>query len=174
MLRFVILSMARSGTSLLSTTLNTHPAVLCHGEIFHKEPKWHLLGNLEHLSNEEKLAIQASPDFVDRIYAQDRPIVGHKMWYDQNPTICSILMADESIFKIIYERENALAQFSSGQLAKATGVWNRAPSDEAKVEDAPMLRFSTSAFENFIHFRTETFDRYRTETRGPVLSLRKV
>jgi LPS sulfotransferase NodH len=170
-LRFVILSMARSGTSLLSSTLNTHPAILCHGEIFHPEPRWHLLGNLEQLSDDEKRRLQAQPDFVERVYAQDRPVVGHKMWYDQNPAVCDTLMADETISKIIYERENALAQFASGQLAYQTGIWDKEASDGTKLTNVPSLQFIPAQFNQFIAFRTETFQRYHSQSRGPVLNL---
>ena len=45
-LRFVVLSEARSGTSLLTETLNTHPEITCHGEVFHPNPDWHFRGDM--------------------------------------------------------------------------------------------------------------------------------
>lgn len=170
-LRFVILSLARSGTSLLTSTLNTHPAILCHGEVYHPQPRWHLLGNLADLSEDKKRALQAQPDFLDRIYDQDRPVVGHKMWYGQNPAVCEALMADESILKIIHERENGLAQFASGKLAQETGVWNLNAGSRAKVRGAPQLTFAPRAFDLFLAHRQESLDLYRARSRGPVLNL---
>ena len=170
-MRFVILSLARSGTSLLTSTLNTHPAILCHGEVYHPQPRWHLLGNLSDLSEEEKRALQGEPDFLQRIYDQDRPVVGHKMWYGQNPSVCDALMADESILKIIHERENGLAQFASGKLAQETGVWNLNAGSRATVKQAPELSFSSRAFDQFLAHRQESLHLYRSRSRGPVLNL---
>ena len=39
---FVILSSARSGTSFLRSTFNSHRAITCHGEIFHKNFENHI------------------------------------------------------------------------------------------------------------------------------------
>lgn len=169
--RFVVLSLARSGTSLLTSTLHTHPAILCHGEIFHPSPRWHLYGTLEHLSEEEKRALQGQPDFLDRVFDQDRPLVGFKMWRSQNPAICDGLMADDSVAKIIYERENALAQYASGQLARATGVWNVSTLPKDLREKTPALPFGPGAFAQFLAKRAETLALYRSLSRGKVLDL---
>lgn len=174
MKKFVILSDARSGTSLLGATLNTHPEIVCHGEIFHPDPTWHLKGTLQAMSTAEKIELQKNdPDFVALVF--DQPgfaAVGIKMWHDQNPEWCGKFLEDTSCFKIIYERSNKLAQFSSGQLARMTNVWNLGIGKKNDTRKVERLDFNGKHFAAFLAHQNETFRKYRTRARGPVMELR--
>lgn len=171
--RFVVMSNARCGTSLLTETLNRHAEIICHGEIFHPDPYWHLKGNLGDLSLEEKIALQQrGADFIEAVF--DQPgvaAVGMKMWRDQSPEWCQTFLEDDRYSKVIYERPNKLAQFSSGLLARATGVWNLPPGRKVAEDKVPKLAFDERAFLKFIEFQKACFAHYRAAARGPVLEV---
>lgn len=173
-MKFLVLSNARSGTSLLTETLNSHPDIVCHGEIFHPDPTWHLKGTFANLSVEEKLEKRSNiEDFVDSVFDQPGAVaVGAKMWLDQNPEWCANFLADESIYKIIYERGNKLAQFSSGELAKRTQIWNLNPGQKLAAGSDIKLSFDEKAFSRFIEHQSKSFDYYRSNAKGPVLEVK--
>lgn len=174
-MKFVILSNARSGTSLLVSSLNAHPDVLCHGEIFHRRPRNHLKGGLAELDADEIARLRATPqELVSRAFsaAPAARAVGFKMWRIQNEEICTQLLDDESIGKIILERKNKLALFSSKFLARHTGVWNLASHRKrtAPVQAEP-LRFDAKQLRKFVAQQSALFTFYRSHARGPVLDL---
>ena len=171
--KFVILSAARSGTSLLTTTLSTHPDILCHGEIFHPKYRQHLKGTFTDMPDADILALRDDLDrFLPLVFEQPGPsIVGFKMWESQNPECCARLLADTSVKKIIYERDNKLAQFSSGQLAKQTGVWNVSADNSKRKIAADPLPFNHNAFARFLEKQNEIFQGYRDRARGDVLEV---
>lgn len=171
--KFVILSAARSGTSLLTSTLSTHPDILCHGEIFHPKYRQHLKGIFVDMPDADIVGLREDLDrFLPLVFEQPGvPIVGFKMWESQNPECCARLLADTSIKKIIYARENKLAQFSSGQLAKQTGVWNVAADNSKRKIEADPLPFSADAFARFLEKQQSLFQGYRDRARGEVLDI---
>lgn len=172
--RFVILSGSRSGTSLLSETLNVHPEILCHGELFHPTPASHIKRQEGDLSLEEAVALRDSDPsgFLD--WALNRPrvaVAGFKMWRSQHEAICDRLLADEETLKIIYERENVLARFSSSRLVKATGIYNL-KSEKARPEKLDTLvDFNRKAFFDYLDAHRALFSAYREKARGRVLYL---
>ena len=173
-MKFVVMSNARSGTSLLTETLNSHPDIICHGEIFHPDPTWHLKGTFANLSVEAKIEKRRNlEDFVESVFNQrGAAAVGAKMWLDQNPEWCGNFLADESIYKIIYERANKLAQFSSGTLAKRTQIWNLNPGKKLPAGNDIKLDFDEQAFKRFIKHQSASFDYYRSNAEGPVLEVK--
>lgn len=175
-IKFVILSESRSGTSLLSGTLGSHPEILCHGEIYHEKTEWHLLGNFAGMTKEEIQALRENEDdFVERVFNQDGyKAVGFKMWRNQNPAVCKSLLNDDSILKIIYERDNKLAQFSSGILANKTGIWNLTSGANVEKIIEPkktQIAFNAEAFNKFIEFQKNIFDFYLENVSGSFIKL---
>lgn len=171
--RFVILSEARSGTSLLTETLDSHPEITCHGEVFHPDPAWHFRGSMAEWSTDALLKLRAEKAaFLDRVFDQpDVKAVGFKMWRIQAPDECERLLADGLVSKIILERRNKLSQFSSTLLAHQTGVWNLgADAGDRHLRPAPLV-FNAGAFRNFVAFQEDTFAYYRSEAVGPVLNI---
>ncbi|MCT8161868.1 hypothetical protein [Pseudoruegeria sp. SHC-113] len=172
---FVLLSNARSGTTLVTSTLNSHPQICCHGEIFHPKPKFHF---------REIWADHNDPaDYADRPLALARavledprtaeayPIIGFKMWKAQAPGACKALCGDPSVRKIILERKNKLATYSSGMLAKQTGVWN-VPSDKKNLDLAPeKLPFNGDRFRKYVETQRSVFDFYDSHVAGDVYRL---
>ncbi len=98
-------------------------------------------------------------------------LVGCKMWYAQNPTWCDEIMASESYLKIILERENKLAQFSSGMLARRTGVWNILPGEQVKRPVGIQLEFDEGQFDRFLQYQSDHFRIYRESAKGLVFEV---
>ncbi|SIQ90831.1 hypothetical protein SAMN05421641_11741 [Paracoccus thiocyanatus] len=173
--RFAILSDARSGTSLLTATLNSHPDVICHGEIFHQAPKdYHIKVPREEVDPEEVLSLRENDTqrFVELVY--NRPstkAVGFKMWRSQNPRYCDELLEDESVAKIIYERSNVLAKYSSSQLAKQTGIWNLNSGAERPDMLDKKLTFNPEQFQNYVKRHKGMFNFYRANSKGRTLDI---
>ena len=94
-----------------------------------------------------------------------------KMWRDQSPEWCQLFLEDARYAKVICERENKLAQFSSDLLAQATGVWDLPVGEKLAKEDVPKLGFDSSAFSDFLRHQKQCFDHYRRHARGPVFEI---
>lgn len=170
MQKFVILSGSRSGTSLVSQTLNTHRDIVCHGEVFHRRPASHLRGTLQGTTSQEVEAMRALPTYLDRVYDQPgAAAVGFKMWNDQSPEMAAKLMADEGVYKIIFERTNILARFTSSRLVKATGIYNRHQSDPWSDNDKAQTIFDRDAWDKYQLIHRRVFKLYRDHAKGPVL-----
>lgn len=174
MTRFAVLSNARSGTSLLTATLGSHPEIMCHGEIFHRKPTIHLKGDFTGLTTDEINEIRLDEDaFVQRVFDQDGVnAVGFKMWRDQSKSCCDKILKDDGVKKIIYERENRLAQHSSNILAKKTGVWN-IPDESARSRvKSELIDFNKKWFLKFKTFQDDLFAYYRSSVHGDVLEVK--
>ncbi|PLL11133.1 hypothetical protein C0V75_17770 [Tabrizicola sp. TH137] len=172
--RFVILSGSRSGTSLLSETLNVHPEILCHGELFHPTPASHIKRQEGDLSVEEAVALRDRDPIGYLDWALTRPGVaaaGFKMWRSQQDAVCDRLLADEATLKIIYERENVLARFSSSRLVKATGIYNINSERARPGKLNTLVDFNRKAFLGYFDAHRALFAGYRARARGPVLDL---
>lgn len=173
--RFVIVSAARSGSSLLTATLDLHPRILCHGEIFHAKIDRHVRADA--LAATGAALRDADPlGFALGILAfrEGEHAVGFKMWRLQSPDVCDALLADPDVLKIILERQNGLAAYSSAQLAKRSGVWNlgvRPRPDMLASARSARSRFDADEFLRFLARRDAMFEQYREAARGPVLDI---
>lgn len=172
--RFVILSEARSGTSLLTDTLDTHPEIACHGEVFHPNPEGHVRGTMADHAARDILALREDDVmlYLERVFNQPGVRTsGFKMWRNQAKVICDRLLSDASVAKIILERKNRLSGFSSKLLAHQTGIWNLSADGEKTSPDPEPLVFRAQAFRDFVVYQDEIFQHYRDKTVGPVLDL---
>lgn len=173
--RFVLFGAARSGTTLVVSTLNLHPEIVCHGEIFHETaPQRHLVAGL---SEADFSTIDRFSDrYLEMAFsageAEGAAAVGFKMWRQQAPERASQLLADESVDKIIMERTNLLALYSSVMLARKTRVWNVAAGEAPPKRMAgARIAFDRDEFDAMAADRTALFDGYRAEARGRVLGI---
>jgi hypothetical protein len=173
MTRFVLLSAARSGTSLVMRTLEKHPDVWVAGEIFHPSPKWHLPPEL---AIEERLRVrELDPiEFVEQVFSAgaSKQAAGFKMWYDQNPSAADYVMARNDIKKIVLNRINKLATYSSGFAAEQTGIWN-VPITDINTYVPPPLYFSESSFDQHVAHHSRLFDSYSDSMAGDVYGVVK-
>lgn len=170
--RFVIFSAARSGTSLVTATLGQHPDIYCHAEIYQQKRENHILKEFRAAHDVEALA--ARPARLARAvldWTPGPPVVGFKMWTWQAPGAARDLLGDPGVHKILIERENRLAAFSSVRLAFTTGTWNRWPG-EGPGEAPPLLPFDAAEFAEFCDRQDALFAGYRERAAGPVLEVR--
>jgi len=176
--KFVVFSQARSGTSLLVETLNNHHDIYCHGEIFHDVTEWHI--RREYIAEFGLLDRQSSQiEFCYSVlsFTNGRAAVGFKMWLDQAPDAGAVLLRDKNVKKIILTRENRLAQFSSGELARETGVWNLTARKDGKlqrVDNPPTIGFCKPVFRKFVEYQDNFFRTYENAARGEILRLKYV
>lgn len=173
---FVIVSNARSGTSLVTSTLRFHPEVYCHGEIFHPKIEVHLLPEAREridVSRRESDPTGFAREVLG--FAVDgHRVVGFKMWRPQAPEACDDLLADGGVRKIILERVNRLASYSSAGLARKTGVWNVGPTPDPEVLQrarSASVRFDGAAFRQHVDRQDQLFAYYRSHAKGPVLNI---
>ena len=171
--RFVILSSARSGTSLLKETLAVHPDILTHGEIFHNKSEWHI--HPQYLDAHDISYRYDDPvRFVKNILATplDHRIVGFKMWRQQSEAACKYVLGSSDIVKVILERPNRLAALSSNLLAEKTNIWNiRVTEGHIAPQRSQTVPFNPYLFARYREEQDRLFESYRKEARGPVINL---
>jgi len=170
--KFVIVSSARSATTLLKETLATHPDVLIHGEVFHEKSEWHI--HPEFASGHDITRRETDPvGFVREIL--DTPLgrksVGFKMWRNQSEPACAYVLGDREVTKIILERTNRLAALSSGLLAEKTQVWNVRQTWRRGHPDAESLEYERGMLPKFVKYHDELFSYYRSHARGKVVDI---
>ena len=170
--KFVLLSTARSGTTALITSIGNHPDAFCHREAFLRDSSL----RSEFVEAHDMDQLRRDPiEFVRKIYAfsNGETCVGFKMWLNQCTEAAEWLMANEEIKKIILDRHNRLASYSSGLIRQITGVAN-AGSDVQLQEirkATPKLDFDSEHFKNFVQNRDATHARYKQASKGDVLEL---
>jgi LPS sulfotransferase NodH len=140
--RFVILATQRCGSNWLCSLLDSHPAILCHHELFNEDGV-HLsrslrggdfsLGSLEFQ--------RRSPlKLLENCWQQDQGFdrVGFKLNIGQAPLVLQTVLSDPAIQKIVLTRRNRLRAFVSEQIAQRTGQWESYPDSTVKKPDGPI------------------------------------
>ncbi|WP_139838715.1 hypothetical protein [Pseudoruegeria aquimaris] len=155
------------------STLNSHPDICCHGEIFHPKPRFHfreIWSDHHDPADFEGAPLSLARAVLDDPRTAERfAVVGFKMWKAQAPGACKALCRDAALRKIILERKNKLATFSSGMLAKQTGVWNLSGDRKAVAIKAEKLPFNAERFRKYVQTQREVFDFYERHVEGAVL-----
>src|SRR6056297_628556 len=112
-LKFMVVSNPRTGSTLLVHLLNSHPDILCHGEIFH----WKAIFSMP-LS--EKKCLPALNDrnrnpvrFLEQLFSDGygSKAIGIKMFQNHNPAMLNFLIRKREVKKIILKRNNYLDGF---------------------------------------------------------------
>ncbi|MYC60381.1 MAG: adenylyl-sulfate kinase, partial [Gammaproteobacteria bacterium] len=168
--KFMISCTARSGSSMLSTLLNSHPRVLCHGEV--------LAAPHESAGPYHDLRSQgADVDDWLREYRQERPeaflydvcfnpaghqSVGFKFKLEESLTSSyksfrELLAADKDIKIIHLQRKNILDKYVSLQMTRQSGVFSIRSSSQR-----PDLRPFTIDIPDFIAYVRKDRQRYET------------
>jgi LPS sulfotransferase NodH len=133
--RFVIVGIARTGSTMLTSMLNTHRQALVFGEIFRRPDVigWDVQP-YSSLTTERLLALYRSEPcaFLDtavfRRWPRARRAIGFKIFYYHARTapysmVWDYLARNRDILVIHIKRRNILAQYLSLQLAHMTEVW---------------------------------------------------
>ena len=131
--RYVIIGDARTGSTLLTQALNSHPDVLCFGEVFNLVHPYVDYG-VEGFNNNDKVAIEERARdprafLKKRVYGERRTglrALGFKFPYGQDewyPTVMQELLTDREIRVVHMQRRNSLRTLVSLKVAQTTGVW---------------------------------------------------
>jgi LPS sulfotransferase NodH len=143
--RFIIAGTQRTGTTLLRTSLSSHPRIACHGEVFKlgKSP-YALPGGYWDYSRQtalRRLGAALRPqhsfrDYLDQLYGRrDRSAVGFKIMLNQcasRPFLWP-LICEYRVKAILVTRRNVLKTLVSRRTAATTGVYHVSPSLPVKT-----------------------------------------
>jgi LPS sulfotransferase NodH len=152
--KFVIIGIARTGSTLLISLLNSHSQILAFGELFRSPdsvgwdvPPFNSYQNprVNRLYRTDPLAFLAKHVF--RRWPKEYGAVGFKLFYyharqPPHSLVWDHLAGDPSIGILHIKRRNILKQYYSLQLAHKTNVW---ASTGVSVEDPPLMRLEVEA-----------------------------
>src|SRR6056297_1101293 len=146
-LKFMVVSNPRTGSTLLVHLLNSHPDILCHGEIFH----WKAIFSMP-LS--EKKCLPALNDrnrnpvrFLEQLFSDGygSKAIGIKMFQNHNPAMLNFLIRKREVKKIILKRNNYLETYTSHLIAKQTKKYYNYPDGfvppKVNVDPAKFLNY---------------------------------
>jgi LPS sulfotransferase NodH len=134
--RFVVVSVARTGSTLLNNLLTAQGHVLAFGELFRGDGAigWDLrpfnsLQNPRLLQLQETRPLEFLEKAVFRNWPRSIAAVGFKLFYYHARTgaqaqVWDYLKADPSIAVIHLKRRNILEQYASLRVAHETNVWS--------------------------------------------------
>ncbi|MBZ0151177.1 MAG: DUF6473 family protein [Planctomycetes bacterium] len=133
--QFLIVSAGRTGSNLLRSLLDSHPAAFCGGEVFNKDfvakqgVPWPI-GDTKQDPELRTLMLENPGAYYDRLLriAKDAGYgaIGAKLTYENgasHPAASERLAGDPRIRVIHLQRKNLLRQYVSLQRAFATGQW---------------------------------------------------
>lgn len=109
--------------------------------------------------------------FLKRLWTlnEGRRAVGLKVFRAHSPRAHPYLLRDSGIRKVVLERENALASFSSFLVAEATGRWSSrgggAPRGDLRID------FDPARFDRYVAERDRYFGRVTERAQGPLIRI---
>ena len=138
---FVILADLRTGSTLLSSTLDRHPEVTCWGELLHTQdfPDNCPPGADRHALDGRSLVRRAFSSRAGRLASSARgfrAMVGQpEPTEPQWSSAWDELAATPGLRVIELRREDRLAQFASLRVAAQTGIYHHSPGDPVLTPD---------------------------------------
>jgi LPS sulfotransferase NodH len=125
--RFVIVAARRTGSNLLCTLLDSHPAILCHHELFNPRGIFQALSRRGEGFDLGTIAERdEDPEaFLDRVWREARghPCVGFKMTCGQAEATLRRLLGDRGVRKIVLHRRNRVKTWVSERMAEHLDQW---------------------------------------------------
>lgn len=128
--KFVILGTPRSGTQLLVSYLDNHPAIICHMELFHKNGIYYsekldlTVTKKYSLTERDLLPMEFLNTMWQASEKQGINAMGFKFLFYQNPVIYDYILNDKDIKKIIIKRTNILMSYVSAREAERSGTYH--------------------------------------------------
>lgn len=161
MTRFVLACFSRTGASWLCQMLNSHPSILCHGELFNSS-RFGWTGddaaNAALAGTWTATTRDANPAaFVEAVFADHRghESVGFKLLNWHQPGLLQDLVRQPRVHKIILRRENRVRAYVSRTRAELTGWYANGIYDHLQVRLEP---------EGLLTF-ADRYDRFYAEMR---------
>lgn len=146
--RFFIFGIQRSGTSLLVRLLDSHPEILCMGEVLdnkftychpvYKIPRYrlYLMQSVARIILNIVTPKQVFTEYLDSIFnAYEHSKIGFKLMLNQEQRYHSMRSyLQQHSFKVVHvKRENLLKTYVSRLRAQKTGVWHATHAVEKKM-----------------------------------------
>lgn len=173
---FVIVADVRTGSTLLSSTLDRHPQIRCRGELFHWQdfPDNQVPDGPRHALSAGPLIRRALSDrsgeaagFRAMVFHPD--VSAQPQW-----TKAWRILAEYPGLRVIYlERRDPLAQFASMTIAQQTGRFNPSPEDPLYDPDhRPRVHIDPADLRHWIDERANLYAQCRAELQAhPTLDL---
>lgn len=172
---FIIVADLRTGSTLLSTSLNRHPQIRCYGELFHPDdfPDNQLDGRCRHQLTAKEV-IDAALELREFQAIGFRAMVflpppSHSHWADAWTNL-----AERDDLRVLYlGRRDRLAQFASMLIAERTGVYHPYDNDPLyQPENRPTITVDPQRFLDWTRQRDELLAHRRRQLAGkPALEL---
>jgi hypothetical protein len=175
-IKFVIFGLGRSGSTLLKQLLNSHPEIVCEGELLNAEEKYVTNPLLLRLVYRFPYLF-----FALRSMLSKKPVYGFTLlFYQYSPPaklIGKLVKKDWKIIRIY--RENSLEQSLSHLVAQQTRVWHRYDNQEIQTPKLVITpeelmnrlnivntnkKTETKLFENFAHHKVVYEDDLKNES----------
>ena len=169
MVPFVIVADLRTGSTLLSTSLNTHPRIRCYGELFHPETfpdngleqhdRFQLSGRdvVRHAFSAPGVA---AAGFRAMVFL---PMSSQPHWADSWDAL-----RERNDTRVIWlDRRDKLAQYASILVAQQTRVWHPSPDDPVlRPENRPTIEIDPQQLREWTDERSALFAQRREQLRG--------
>lgn len=136
-IKFILLSKPRSGSTLVVSSLNSHPNIVCYGETFLENechfdyfPFFPANNDQSILYLRDKNPIKFLKAFIYRKYLPNFTSVGFKLFYFQNfteiyPSLGKFILKNKDIHIIHLIRRNSLKCLISHKIAELTNQWQK-------------------------------------------------
>jgi hypothetical protein len=126
-IRFAIITYPRCGSTYLATLLNSHPQILCHGELFYQQAIYYAVGYRDgslHLGTIAERD-QDPDEFLRRVWARPfgNQAVGFKLVAGQHAGAFGHVLSDQGVRNIILRRRNRLKKYVSARIADVEQNW---------------------------------------------------
>jgi len=149
--RFVVVGVARTGSTLLLNLLNAHPTVIAFGELFRGDGAigWDIPPFVTQQSLRLRRMVEAQPleflqNMVFRRWPREVSAVGFKLFYYHarsglQAMVWDHLRKEPSLAIIHIKRRNILEQYLSLRVAHATNVWSTAEQPDGTAEPVSLV-----------------------------------
>jgi len=162
LIKFLIISAPRSGSSLLCGILNSHSKIVCFYEMFHREAIFYGPHNITRYNFGTLIERDKYPaKFLAKIYSSQHGFkaVGVKMFNGHNNIVLSALIKNTDIKKIILRRSAALHAFSSQEIARITKQYQSVGQNNLVKPAKVRVKVNIQAFKAYVNERQAFYDR---------------
>jgi len=119
-MRFVIIGSQRTGSNHLVSLLNSHPEIVCYGELFRN--RYDILKNIPKISENYSDINYRKSNFISLLHYLDQlnycKTWGFKIFPEHSQKIIENLIQKNKFKIVLLQRENILAQYSSLKIVK--------------------------------------------------------